>query len=89
MSKNKEILSNLLNFGINLDLNSEEENLYYTQCFAAWMMQQEDFDAHMQSDTDVEVYYLAELVLMVKIENSTLSLEPVTESCFDAVMLIL
>ena len=56
-SKNKEILSNLLNFGIKLDLNSEKENLYYAQCFAAWMMQQEDFDAHLASDKDIEVYF--------------------------------
>ncbi len=89
MSKNEKILSNLLNFGINLDLKTKKENQYYAQCFAAWMMQQEDFDAHLSSDEDIEVYYLAELVLMVKIENSTLTIEPITESCFDAVLMIL
>lgn len=89
MSKNKEILSNLLNFGIKLDLNSERENLYYAQCFAAWMMQQEDFDAHLATDEDIEVYFSAELVMMVKIANSTLTIEPVTESCFDAVLMVL
>tara|TARA_R100000734_G_C3250418_1_gene52185 strand:- start:10 stop:408 length:399 start_codon:yes stop_codon:yes gene_type:complete len=89
MSKNEKILSNLLNFGINLDLKTNKENEYYAQCFTAWMMQQEDFDAHLASDKDIEVYYLAELVLMVKIENSTLTIEPVTESCFDAVLMIL
>ena len=89
MSKNKEILSNLLNFGIRLDLKSEKENLYYAQCFAAWMMQQEDFDAHLASDEDIEVYFTSELVMMVRIANSTLSIEPVTESCFDAVLMVL
>lgn len=89
MSKNEKLLSNLLNFGVNLDLKSEKEHLYYAQCFAAWMMQQEDFDAHLSSDKDIEVYFLAELVLMVKIENSTLTIEPITESCFDAVLMIL
>ena len=89
MSKNKEMFSNLLNFGINLNLNSEKENLYYAQRFAAWMMQQEDFDAHLASDKDIEVYFSAELVMMVKIANSTLSIEPVTESCFDAVLMVL
>ena len=89
MSKNKEILSNLLNFGIKLDLNSERENLYYAQCFATWMMQQEDFDAHLASDKDIEVYFSAELVMMVKIDKSTLSIEPITESCFDAVLMVL
>lgn len=89
MSKNKEILSNLLNFGIKLDLKSERENLYYAQCFANWMMQQEDFDAHLASDEDIEVYFLAELVMMVKIANSTLTIEPVSESCFDAVLMVL
>ena len=89
MSKNEKILSNLLNFGINLDLKTNKENQYYAQCFAAWMMQQEDFDAHLASDEDIEVYYLAELVLMVKIKDSTLTIEPVSESCFDAVLMIL
>jgi hypothetical protein len=89
MSKNEKILSNLLNFGINLDLKTNKENQYYAQCFTAWMMQQEDFDAHLASDEDIEVYYLAELVLMVKIKDSTLTIEPVTESCFDAVLMIL
>ena len=89
MSKNEKMLSNLLNFGINLDLKSEKQHLYYAQCFAAWMMQQEDFDAHLSSDKDIEVYFLAELVLMVKIDNSTLTIEPITESCFDAVLMIL
>ena len=89
MSKNKKMLSNLLNFGINLDLKTKEENLYYAQSFAAWMMQQEDFDAHLASETDIEVYFMAELVLMVKIENSTLTIEPITESSFDAVLAIL
>ena len=89
MSKNEKIFSNLLNFGINLDLKTKKENQYYAQCFTAWMMQQEDFDAHLASDEDIEVYYLAELVLMVKIEDSTLTIEPVSESCFDAVLMIL
>tara|TARA_R100000388_G_C7215056_1_gene145709 strand:+ start:198 stop:584 length:387 start_codon:yes stop_codon:yes gene_type:complete len=89
MSKNKKILSNLLNFGINLDLKSEKENLYYAQCFAAWMMQQEDFDAHLSTDKDIEVYFSAELVMMVKIDKSTLTIEPITESCFDAVLMVL
>ena len=83
------MLSNLLNFGINLNLNSKKENLYYAQCFAAWMMQQEDFDAHLASDKDIEVYFSAELVMMVKIDKSTLSIEPITESCFDAVLMVL
>ena len=52
-------------------------------------MQQEDFDAHLVSDEDIEVYFSAELVMMVKIANSTLTIEPVTESCFDAVLMVL
>ena len=89
MSNNKEMFSSLLNFGINLGLKSEKENVFYTQCFAAWMMQQDEFDAHLQSESDVEVYYNTELVMMVKIENYTLMLEPVTESAFDAVLMVL
>lgn len=86
---NKEMIGNLLNFGINLDLESEEETFFYAQCFAAWAMQQEDFDASMASDTEIEMYYHAEMVMMVIIEDSTLVLDPVTESCFEAVLTVL
>ena len=86
---NKEMIGNLLNFGINLDLESEEETFFYAQCFAAWAMQQEDFDASMASDTEIEMYYHAEMVMMVIIEDSTLVLDPVTESCFEAVLMVL
>lgn len=86
---NKEMIGNLLNFGINLDLESEEETFFYAQCFATWVMQQEDFDASMASDTEIEMYYHAEMVMMVIIEDSTLVLDPVTESCFEAVLTVL
>jgi len=89
MSDNKKILKNLLNFGVNLNLDSEAENIYYAQCFTAWMMQQEDFDANMASESEIEVYYLAEMVMMVNISDSTLTLEPHSESAFDAVLMVL
>ena len=89
MSDNKEMFSNLLNFGVNLKLDSEEEGRFYALSFSAWMMQQEDFDATLMSDEEVEVYYYSELVMHVKIKNSTLTLEPITESCFEAVMMVL
>ena len=79
----------LLNFGVNLKLDSDEENKFYALSFSAWLMQQEDFDSAMMSDEIIEVYYYAELVMTVKIKNSTLTLEPVTESCFEAVMMVL
>lgn len=88
MSK-KEMISNLLNFGINLDLDSEEECFFYAQCFATWMVKQEDFDASMASDTEIEIYYHDEMVMMVIIENSTLVLDPASESCFEAVLIVL
>ena len=89
MSTDKNTFSNLLNFGVNLKLDSDEENKFYALSFSAWLMQQEDFDSAMISDEIIEVYYYAELVMTVKIKNSTLTLEPVTESCFEAVMMVL
>jgi len=86
---NKEMIGNLLNFGINLDLESDDETFFYAQCFATWVMQQEDFDASMASDTEIEMYYHAEMVMLVIIEDSTLVLDPVTESCFEAVLTVL
>lgn len=88
MSKTK-MINNLLNFGINLDLDSEEECFFYTQCFADWIAGQENYDANMTSDTEVEVYYYAEMVVLVIIEDSTLVLDPASESCFEAVLAIL
>ena len=88
MSK-KEMIGNLLNFGINLDLESEEECFYYTQRFADWIAGQENYDANMTSDTEVEIYYYAEMVILVIIEDSTLVLDPASESCFEAVLTIL
>ena len=89
MSDNKEMFSNLLNFGVNLKLDSEEENKFYALSLSAWMMQQEDFDAAMMSDEKIEVYYFAELVMTVEVKDSTLTLDPITESCFEAVMMVL
>ena len=89
MSNNKRMLSNLLNFGVNLKLDSEEENKFYALSFSAWMMQQEDFDAALMSDEKIEIYYFSELVMAVEIKDSTLTLEPITESCFEAVMMVL
>ena len=89
MSDKKEMFSNLLNFGVNLKLDSEEENRFYALSFSAWMMQQEDFDSNLSSDEEIEVYYMTEHVMSVEIKNSTLTLQPVTESCFEAVMMVL
>ena len=89
MSDNKNMISNLLNVGINLNLSSPEENKFYALSFAAWMMQQEDVDATMLNDEDIEIYSHAELTMIVTIKDSTLTLKPITESCFDAVLMIL
>ena len=86
---NKEKFSNLLKFGINLELKSEEEHLFYAQCFTSWVMQQEHFDASMASDTDIEIYFYAEMVMLISIEEGTLLLDPVSEECFDAVLVVL
>jgi len=86
---NIEKFSNLLKFGINLELKSEEEHIFYTQCFTSWIMQQEHFDASMSSDNEVEVYFYAEMVMLVTIEEGTLLLDPASEACFDAVLLVL
>ena len=89
MSDNKNMITNLLTFGINLNLSSPEENKFYALSFAAWMMQQEDVDATMLNDEDIEIYSHAELTMIVTIKDSTLTLKPITESCFDAVLMIL
>jgi len=89
MSDKTEMINDLLNFGINLDLESEDEEMFYARCFATWIMQREDFDADMITDTVIKIYYHSEVSLQVVIEDSTLVLEPLSESCFESVLMIL
>ena len=90
MADKKKILRNLLNFGIRLDLESDDENIFYALEFAKYIQESMMFDSLMTSETDVDIYTFEEKVLTVVIKDGTLTLQPhAEEGAFEAVLLIL
>ena len=86
----KKVLRNLLEFGIKLDLGSEDENIYYALEFAKYVQESIMFDSLMISESEIDVFSYEEKVLTVTIKGGTLSLQPHTEEgAFEAVLLIL
>ena len=90
MTDKSKILRNLLEFGIRLELESDEENIFYALEFAKYIQGSMMFDSLMTSETDIDIYNFEEKVLTVVIKNGTLTLKPHTdEGAFEAVLLIL
>lgn len=90
MTDKKKILKNLLEFGIRLDLESDDENVFYALEFAKYIQDSMMFDSLMTSETDVDIYSFEEKVLTVVIKDGTLTLQPhAEEGAFEAVLLIL
>ena len=90
MTDKSKVLRNLLEFGIRLDLESDDENIFYALEFAKYIQESMMFDSLMTSETDIDIYSYEEKVLTVVIENGTLTLHPHSEEgAFEAVLLIL
>ncbi len=88
--KEKKILKNLLEFGIDLALTSDEENVFYALEFAKYVQDSIMFDSIMTSETDIDIFNFEEKVLTVVISNGTLTIQPhAEEGAFEAVLLIL
>ena len=86
----KKVLRNLLEFGIRLDLKSDDENIYYALEFAKYVQETALFDSLMLSESEIDIFNFEEKVLTVMIENATLTLHPHTdEGAFEAVLMIL
>lgn len=86
----KKILRNLLEFGIDLALTSEDENIYYALEFANFIQDSMEFDSLMTSESEIDIYNYEEKVLTVIIQDGTLTIEPhIEEGAFEAVLLIL
>jgi hypothetical protein len=79
----------MLRFGINLKLTCEEEEKYYCQRLRYWIQEQDYFDAESENDLSIDIYVMNELSLKVKIVNSTLKFEPLEESSYECIMLVL
>lgn len=87
---NSKVLKNMLEFGIDLALSGEEENIFYASEFALFMQSQKDFDSTMNSETEIEIYNHDEYVICVTIKDGILMIEPKQEEgSFDAVLMVL
>ena len=90
MTDKSKVLRNLLEFGIRLDLESDDENIFYALEFAKYVQESLLFDSLMTSETDIDIYNYEEKVLTVVIKDGTLTLQPhAEEGAFEAVLLIL
>jgi hypothetical protein len=86
----KQTLKNLLEFGIDLALNTDDENIHYALEFASYVQDSLEFDSVMKSESEIEVFNYEEKILTVIIENGILTIEPHSEEgAFDAVLLVL
>jgi hypothetical protein len=81
--------ANMLEFGINLKLSGKQEEKYYAQRLRFYLMEMELFDAESEDDINIDIYYCGEKSLIVNIEDSVLSFEPVSESSYDCIMGVL
>ena len=52
-------------------------------------MESEGFDAESEDDEYVDIYLMPEKVLTVRIKNSTLTFQPLTEASYDGIMITL
>ena len=83
-------IKGVLDYGINLKLESEEEEMYYIQKMCEFFNEETDFKAYLSGDRsfDVELDRTTP-ILEVTITNSNLTVIPYTEDIFEVFTLIL
>ena len=80
----------MLEFGIDLGISSEEEEIFYAREFAQYVQDSLDFDSIMKNENVIDIYSSDEMVISVIIQNGVLMLEPnVEDGAFEAVLLVL
>ena len=82
-------IADLLQFGINLKLSGPAEDRYYAQRLKFFIMECEGFDAESEDDEYIDIYLMTEKVLTVRVKNSILSFEPLSEASYDGIMVTL
>ena len=82
-------IESLLKFGINLKLSGQPEDRYYAQRLKFYIMEQESFDAESEDDEFIDIYVLTEKALRVRVADSILTFEPLTEASYDGIMVVL
>ena len=90
VSKEQQKFKNMLEFGIDLGISSEEEEVFYAREFAQYIQDSLEFDSIMKNENVIDIYSSDEMVISVIIQNGVLMLEPnVEEGAFEAVLLVL
>jgi len=90
VSNQKQKFKNMLEFGIDLGISSEEEEIFYAREFAQYVQDSLDFDSIMKNENVIDIYSSDEMVISVIIQNGVLMLEPnVEDGAFEAVLLVL
>ena len=83
-------ISGVLNHGINLKLESDEEEIYYIRKMCEFFNEETEFKAYLSGDRsfDVELDRVTP-ILEVTIKNSNLTILPYAEDIFEVFTLIL
>jgi len=90
MSIEKQKFKNMLEFGIDLGISSEEEEIFYAREFAQYVQDSADYDSVMKNENTIDIYNSEDMILSVLIKDSILMLEPNSEEgAFEAVLLVL
>ena len=79
----------MLKFGIGLKLSGPNEDKYYTQRLAHFIRGKDNFDADTENDEEISIYIKSELSLLIKIEDSVLTFDPLENSSYDGIMVVL
>jgi len=82
-------IADLLKFGINLKLSGPAENRYYAQRLKFFIMETDGFDAESEDDEHVDIYLMTEKILTVRVKNSILTFEPLSEASYEGIMVTL
>lgn len=81
---------NMLNFGIDLKMTTKEEEYYFLQYFIDWVNNMGfEQTAISTSSTEASLMNNDKIILIVKVKDSTLTMDPKSEEAQDAIMLVI
>jgi len=83
-------IKSMLDYGIDLKLESEDEEIYYTSRMCEYFNEESDFKAYLSGERSFEVEIdRISPVMEITIMNSILTITPYTEDIFEAFSVML
>lgn len=80
----------ILEYGINLKLESEDEEIYYTSRMCEYFNEESDFKAYLSGDRSFEIEINQTTPIMeITIMDSVLTIMPYTDDIFEAFSIML